>query len=118
MLDSPSILLRVEDGDKHINTVGRTIDGRDESIVSPRLSKRVDFNGSGKISKMKPTTIQVALKENDDIQSFTFSRAWTAPRTVLQLTTGLFALTIVPFLIADAALAADNISIRYPSCAI
>lgn len=64
--------IHVKDGDEYTNIAGLTDDESNKSTVSPHLAERVVLNGIDKKSKIKPTTLQVALKENDDARSFTF----------------------------------------------
>lgn len=52
--------------------IGRCIGVADESIVSPRLAESVILSGIGKFKKIYPVTMQVALKEAQEAQSFTF----------------------------------------------
>lgn len=112
--NTPSMTIRIEDGDESLKTVGPTDDGSDESIVSLRLAEKAVLEGIGRKTKIQSLSLQVALKEDDDAQSFTFSRAWTPPRIVLRLSTGPLALTNVKFLVADADLAAEDILIGLP----
>lgn len=85
---------------------GRTDDGTDESIVFSKFAERSVLNGIGKMTKIDKVSLQVALKDAYCAQSFTFSRTWTPPRTVLRLTAGPLALVNVTFLVADANFAA------------
>lgn len=94
---------------EHLSVNGRADDGSDESIFSAQIAVRPDFNGVGKIGKVKPITLLVALKTDTGTQSFTFSRTWTPPRTVLKLSAGPVALLIVNFLVADAILTSQGI---------
>lgn len=82
--------------------VGRCDDGVDESIVSPRLAESAVLNGIAKLKKIKPVTVQVALKDEKEAQLFTFLRWWAVSRLVLHLSVGPFALLNVTFLVADA----------------
>lgn len=112
--ETPATKIRIEDGDEILDTVGRIDDGSDESIVSPHLAEKAVLNGIGKMAKIKPLSLQVALKEADDAQSFTFSGTGTPPRIVLRLSTGPLALNNVKFLVADVDLAAEDILIGLP----
>lgn len=59
-------------------------------------------------------SLQVALKDDDDVQWFTLSRTWTPPCIFLHLAIGSLALTNVIFLVADADLAAEKILVGLP----
>lgn len=49
----------------------------------------------------------MALKESDTPSSLTFSRLWTIPRLVLELSAGQTALLNVEFLVADDEIACE-----------
>ena len=63
---------------------------------------------------IEPVHIQVALKSSEDASTFTFSRVWTSPRTILHLASGQLALANVTFLVADDALACEELLIGLP----
>lgn len=113
-LESPEMKIRLEDGTEFIDAVGRADDGSDESIVSRRLAEKAALDGIGKIAKIEPLVLQVALMKGDKAQTFRFSRTWTPPRTVLRLSTGPLALTNLKFFVADDELAAEEILIGLP----
>lgn len=52
--------IRIEEGNEFLDTIGRTDDRSDESIVSPRLSENAALSGIGKMTKIKPLPLQVA----------------------------------------------------------
>lgn len=112
--ETPSCPVLVSDGMASISATGRCDDGSDDSLASPTLAERAAIQGIGKIRKVNPVHIQVALKSGDDAQSFTFSRTWTIPRTVLQLASGQLALANVSFLVADDELACEELIIGLP----
>lgn len=56
----------------------------------------------------------MALKDEKEAQTFTFSREWAVPRLVLHLSVGPFALLNVTFLVADAELAENDLLIGQP----
>lgn len=94
--------------------MGRCDDGADDSLVSPRLAESAVLNGVGKLKKIKPVTVQVALKDKSAAQTFTFSREWTVSRLLLHLSIGLLALLNVSFLVADAHLTEHDLLIGQP----
>lgn len=114
LLASPSFQVNVMDGTESMTANGRTDDGSDESIVSSRFAEKAVLNGIGKMTKIDKVSLQVALKEDETAQSFTFSRRWTPPRTVLRLVAGPLALVNVTFLVADADLAVEDLLIGLP----
>lgn len=89
----------------------RCDDGTDESIASPRLTESEILSGIGKLRKINPVTIQVAVKDNIEALKFTFSREWNVPRLIMHLSVGLLALPNTMFFVADAALAENDLLI-------
>lgn len=106
--------LRISDGLACIEATGRCDDGSDDSLVSPTLAERAALRGIGKLDKIPPTRLQVALKKGPKAHTFSFSRTWTAPRTVLQLPSGQLALMNIKFLVADDELACEELLIGRP----
>lgn len=92
----------------------RTDDGSDKSIVSSKFAERAVLNGIGKMTKIDKVSLQLALKDADRAQLFTFSQTWTPPPTVLRSAAGPLALVNVTFLVADANLAAEDLLIGLP----
>lgn len=111
---SSSFAVKISDGTESVTASGRADDGSDESIVSPKVAENAVLNGIGKFKKIPPISLQVALKDGDDPQKFTFSRTWTPPRTVLLLSAGPLALVNVTFLVADADLSVEDLLIGLP----
>lgn len=111
---SASLTVTFHDGDESLSVTGRADDGSDESIVSAEAVERAVLNGVGKIRKIKPVTLQVALKSETKAQSFTFSRTWTPPRTILKLSAGPLALLNVRYLVAESNLTAEDVLIGLP----
>lgn len=56
----------------------------------------------------------MALKKGADAPSFTFLRTWTIPRTVFNLFSGNIALADVTFLVAEDAIACEELIIGLP----
>lgn len=63
---------------------------------------------------IEPLIVQVALKKGSKAASFTSSRSWVVPSTILHLEERQLALVNVLFLIPDIELACDDVLIRYP----
>lgn len=114
-VDTSSCIVTVSDGLASLDTAGRCDDGSDESLVSPSLAERAAMKGIGKLSSIAPVRLQVALKkEEQEAQTFSFSRTWTAPRTILHLASGQLALVNIKFLVADDDLACEDLLIGRP----
>ena len=112
--DPPSCTITLSDGRATLDAQGRCDDGSDDSIVSPTLAERAALKGIGKIRAIEPVRLQVALKSGSEAASFSFSRTWTSPRTVLHLSSGQLALANVTYLVADDDLACEDILIGLP----
>lgn len=112
--EPPSCSITVSDGISSQETTGRCDDGSDESIVSSRLAEKAVVQGIGRMTAIKTIKLRVALKNGEDEHSFSFSRSWTCPRTVMHLASGQLALTNVTFLVADAELACEPLIIGLP----
>lgn len=110
----PSCAITVSDGIASLPGSGRCNDGSNESIVSPKLSKRATLRGVGKIIATLPVKLNVALKTGQDPQSFSFSRSWTPPKTVLHLAAGNLTLVSVTFLIANDDPSCEDLLIGLP----
>lgn len=65
-----SYLVTFTDGTESMNANGCTDDGSNKSIVSPRFAERAVLNGMGQMTKMDKVTLQVALKNTTEAQSF------------------------------------------------
>lgn len=102
------------DGDESLTAKGPADDGSDESIVSSQVAKRVILHGIGRMSKIPPVRFQVALKTGEEAETFTFSRAWTLPRTILKLSAGPLALLNFKYLVRDSDLVTDDFLIGLP----
>lgn len=63
---------KMSDGKKSLMACGRTDDGSDKSIVSPNLAQRAVLDSIGRLNKIKSVSLQVALKDADDPQIFSF----------------------------------------------
>ena len=104
----------LSEGDEQLTAYGRTDDGADFTLISPRIAEKAVISGIGRMKKIRPMKLQVALKDKQEAQAFTFSRSWTAPRTVLQLPTGPLALLNITYLVADDDLAEGDLLIGLP----
>lgn len=94
--------------------LARTDDGSDDSIASPGLAQAAVMKGIGSFEPIEPVQIQVALKEGEEADVFTFSRTWLVPRLVLELSSGRLALRNVSFLVADKDLSCEDLLIGLP----
>ena len=113
-VDTPSCPISVSDGTNSLDAQGRCDDGSDDSIVSANLAERAAIMGIGKTSAIKPVRLCVALKSEEEAQTFSFSRSWTSLRTVLHLASGQLALANVTFLAADDNLVCEDLLIGLP----
>lgn len=93
---------------------GRSDDGSDDTIASPRLVEKAVLKGIGRFEAIPPVSIQVALTDAGPAQTFNLSRKWTVPRLVLELSSGRMALRNVAFLVADDDLAFEDVLIGLP----
>lgn len=64
--------------------------------------------GIGKLTAIYPVHLQVAPRKSEDAALFSFSRTWTAFRTLLHLAAGQLALANVTYLVADDELACED----------
>lgn len=62
----------------------------------------------------KTVRMSVALKYGDEAQTSSFSRAWTARRIVLKVSSGRMALLNLKFLVADEDLTSEDLLIGLP----
>lgn len=86
--NTSSFTVRLWDGNEFVTANEHSDVGADECIVSSKLAEFFGISGIGKMSKMSTAKLLVALKEGSDVKQFTFSRSWTRPRTVIQLSYG------------------------------
>lgn len=110
---SPSIKFTSSNEISPMTACGRTDDGNNESIVSPKLAEKAVLNGIEKMTKFDKVCLQVALKNGSSAETF-FSPTWTPPCVVLKLISGPLALVNVTFLVVDADLFAEGLSIGLP----
>lgn len=107
--DSPLMNVTIADGVSSMAAISRWAYGSDESLVSPRISKAAILQGIGKFCKISSVELRVPLKTSaDDAATFSFSRTWTAPRTMLHLSGGQLCLANVTYLVADKQLTSEE----------
>lgn len=63
------------------------------------------------MSRTVPVKLRFALKKSADVQRLTFPRSETPSHTVLQVSSGPPALTIISYLVADGDLAVEDLLI-------
>lgn len=112
--DTASCTATVSNGHASIIAMRRCYDGSDDILVSPTLSEEAALNFIGKISKIDPVHIQVALKNGKDAQSFSVSRTFISPRTVLKLSSVQLAFYNVIFLVFYDSLSCEDFIIGLP----
>lgn len=112
--DGPAITIELAEDTSSITCVGRCDDGSDDSLVAPHVAERAVLDGIGKIKKIDPVTVSVALKKDEEAQQFSFSRTWTVPRIILSLPSGKLAMLNVCFLVADDDLACESVLVGLP----
>lgn len=93
---------------------GRFYDNSDESVVLVKLIKDTVLKSIEKIKRISSILLQVAVKDDEDAQSFTFSRIWTPPRTTLRLSADLLSLINVSRLVANVELVIANLVLSLP----
>lgn len=114
--DSPSCSVTVynEDGRESGEGTGRSDDGSDDSVVPPKLAEAAVMKGIRSFRPIDTVIIKVALKKEKQAEVFHFSRVWTVPRLVLQLSSGRLALKNVSFLVAYNELSDEDLLIGLP----
>lgn len=65
-----SCAITLSEGGSSLDATGRCDDCSDDSIVSPKIVERAAVQRIGKIGKITPVRLSVALKEGEDPQSF------------------------------------------------
>ena len=113
-VSSPSCDISLCDANSQIICKGRCDDGSDDTIISPRIATDAVGRGIGKMYPISPVTVQVALKEDKNAQTFQFSRSLVIPRVILHLSAGQLALLNVSFLVADDDLADEDLLLGHP----
>lgn len=111
---SSSFVVSFHEGEESLTGKGRADDGSDESTVSTRIAECAVLNGIGKMTKIAPISLQVALEAKSDTEKFVLSRTWTAQRAALKLSAHNLALVDVNYFAADANLAAQDLLIGSP----
>lgn len=107
--DSSTFDITLSEENERYIAIGCLNDGADDSIISSRNTEYDLFNDIGKIRKSPLVTLKVPLKDSSGAAKFSLSRSWTAPRTVLKITAGPFALLNIEYLVADAYLAVEDL---------
>lgn len=112
----PFCAMNLSDGVHTHEVEGRCDDGCDDSITSSTAAEAAVGKGIGKMVSIAPMRLQVPLKrgQDDKAQTFTFSHTWTAPRTIMHLSSGQLALSNVKFLVSDDALVSEDLLIGLP----
>lgn len=82
--------------------------------MSTPLAEKSALQGIGKIPVISPVHLRVTLRRGDHAQSFSFSRTWTAPSTVLHLRSCQLALLKLAFQIKDDDLECEDLFIGRP----
>lgn len=93
---------------------GQASKSADGFMISPNVTEWAFFDGICKMRKISQVTLQAALKDESKARKFTFSRTQTAPRAMLQLDTGPFALLNVECLIFISNIAAEDLLLGIP----
>lgn len=101
-LSSTSSAIFFQDGNELSTVQGRTNEETDEFIISSKVSEQIVINGIGKMKKIKSTNLLVVLTAGADAESFTFSRAWNPPWTILKLSAGTIAFMDLEYVVADS----------------
>lgn len=74
MDSSAACKITLKDDDATLPCMGRCDDGADDSLVSLGLAESAVLNGVGKLKKISPVTVHVALKNKSEAQTFTFPK--------------------------------------------
>ena len=113
--DTPSCIMTVTDLKSTLDFIGRCDDGSDENLATPPVAERAALKGIGEIQAIDTVRLQVALSQKDEEpRMYAFSRAWSVPTTVLNLSSGRLALKNLRFLIPDDAVASEDMLIGRP----
>lgn len=75
----------LQDGLATIDIREQCEDHSDDRLACPTVANKAVLAGIGSMQKIRPFTLQVALKKFKTPKTFTFSRRWRVPRTVLLL---------------------------------
>lgn len=94
--------------------VGRSNDGSDDSIASPRVAEASVLKGIGRMKSIDPVTVQMSLQQSDAVQYFIFFRSWCIARTTLHLSSGRLVLHNISLLVENDELACEDLLIGYP----
>lgn len=107
----PTCKVAIADGLSSLDITGRCDDGSDDTVASRKVAEAAVIDVIGRIAKINPVELSVALKKGVDAYKFRFSRAWTVPRTTMHLPSGKLAMMNLSFLVAEGELACENIII-------
>lgn len=80
----------------------------------PRIAEQATIDGIGKVKHIQPLFLQVALRDDDKPEEFTFSKPWKCPLVIINLADSNQALLNVKFLVADCYLTSVYIIIGLP----
>lgn len=69
-----SCAIQVTDGSTTVQGIGRSDDGSDDSIESAAIAEKVVLKVIGRYEAIKPKSVQVVLKSDEEPQKFIFSR--------------------------------------------
>ena len=92
MQKTPSCPFTVCDGPTSLTGTWKCDDGRDESIESQNFGHHAVLQEIGRVEKINPISIQVALNTTDKGEEYTFSGVWKVPRLIIELSTDRMAL--------------------------
>lgn len=95
-----------------LHNTDRYDDGRDESIVSPKLVKNAVLRKVVPMTAIKAVRLRVVIKASEDAQSLTLCRSRTFSRTVVNPESRQLALINVVFLVTDDELVRELLIIR------
>lgn len=107
----PTCKVAIADGLSSLDITGRCDDGSDDTLASRKVAEAAVIDVIGRIAKINPVELSVALKKGVDAYKCRFSRAWTVPRTTMHLPSGKLAMMNLSFLVAEGELACENIII-------
>ena len=101
--DTPGTV-QLADGSPLLMATGHCDDGADDTIVWPKIAEQAPIECIGKISRIMPVVLQVALTDGGKPLTFTMSRTWTCPRVILHLAASNLSVLNIKFFVADGDL--------------
>ena len=111
----PSGLVKFSSGVSMIEATGRFDDGSDDTLASASVAERAAKQNIGTLQPIPRTTLSMPVTSTSQPPStFTCSRKWIVPRTMIEVASGNLCLLNIAYMVVDGELSTEDVLIGRP----